>query len=78
MRVTASDLDRFGMIDKLIPEPVPAHEAPRETIAAVGERIAAHLDELLATFDPDDESSIERLLANRYEKFRQIGAWHEG
>ena len=78
MRVTASDLDRFGMIDELIPEPVPAHEAPRETIAAVGERIAAHLDELLATFDPDDESSIERLLANRYEKFRQIGAWHEG
>lgn len=78
MRVTASDLDRFGMIDELIPEPVPAHEAPRETIAAVGERIAAHLDELLATFDPDDDSSIERLLANRYEKFRQIGAWHEG
>ena len=78
MRVTASDLDRFGMIDELIPEPIPAHEAPRETIAAVGERIAFHLDELTAAFDPDDPSSIERLLANRYEKFRQIGAWHEG
>ncbi len=78
MRVTAADLDRFGMIDELIPEPVPAHEAPRETIAAVGERLAVHLDELLATFDPDDASSIERLLANRYVKFQRIGAWHEG
>jgi acetyl-CoA carboxylase carboxyl transferase subunit alpha len=77
MRVTAADLDRFGMIDELIPEPVPAHQAPRETIANVGHRIAAHLDELLATFDPGDEASLERMLTNRYEKFRNIGSWHE-
>ena len=77
MRVTAADLDRFGMIDELIPEPVPAHQAPRETIANVGHRIAAHLDELLETFDPWDERSLERMLTNRYEKFRNIGSWHE-
>ena len=77
MRVTAADLQRFGIIDELIPEPVPAHEAPRETIAAVGDRIAAHFDDLMAAFDPDDPASIERLLAARYEKFRRIGAWHE-
>jgi acetyl-CoA carboxylase carboxyl transferase subunit alpha len=77
MRVTAADLERFGMIDELIPEPVPAHQAPRETIANVGHRIAAHLDELLATFDPTDETSFERMLATRYEKFRNIGSWHE-
>jgi len=77
MRVTAADLQRFGMIDELIPEPVPAHQAPRETIAHVGHRIAAHLDELLATFDPADESSFERMLAKRYEKFRNIGSWQE-
>ncbi len=77
MRVTAADLDRFGMIDELIPEPVPAHDAPRETITAVGERLATHLGELLVSFDPANESSIERLLAARYNKFRRIGAWHE-
>lgn len=77
MRVTAADLQRFGIIDELIPEPVPAHDAPRETIATVGDRIARHLDELLESFDAADESSVERLLAGRYDKFRQIGAWHE-
>jgi len=77
MRLTAADLQRFGIIDELIPEPVPAHDAPRETIATVGDRIAEHLDDLLETFDPADEPSVERLLAGRYDKFRQIGAWHE-
>ena len=77
MRVTAADLDRFEIIDELIPEPVAAHEAPRETILAVGEAVARHLDELVTSFDPDDESAVERLLAARYEKFRRIGAWTE-
>jgi acetyl-CoA carboxylase carboxyl transferase subunit alpha len=77
MRVTAADLDGFGIIDELIPEPVPAHEAPRETIVAVGDAVERHLDELVARFDPDDEAAVERLLAARYEKFRHIGAWTE-
>jgi acetyl-CoA carboxylase alpha subunit len=78
MRVTAAGLDRFGIIDELIPEPVPAHEAPRETIHTVGDRIAAHLDELCASFDPDDATGLAALLDRRYDKFRQIGAWTEG
>jgi acetyl-CoA carboxylase carboxyl transferase subunit alpha len=77
MRVTAADLDRFGIIDELIPEPVPAHEAPRETITAVGERIAAHLDELVNGYDRDDEKGIATMLDRRYQKFRTIGAWSE-
>lgn len=77
MRVTAADLQRFGIIDELIVEPVPAHEAPRETIAAVGLRLAAHLDELVSRFDAKDSESQERLLQERYAKFRRIGAWHE-
>lgn len=77
MRITAADLDRFGIIDELIPEPVPAHEAPRDTIANVGDRIAAHLDALMADFDPDDQASVDALIANRYARFRKIGAWHE-
>jgi acetyl-CoA carboxylase carboxyl transferase subunit alpha len=77
MRVTAADLDRFGIIDELIPEPVPAHEAPRETIHTVGDRIAAHLDELCAAYDPDDEAGVVAMLDRRYAKFRKIGAWSE-
>lgn len=77
MRVTAADLDRFGIIDELIPEPVPAHEAPRDTIHTVGDRIAFHLDKLCATFDPDDDVGIQGLLGRRYNKFRTIGAWSE-
>jgi acetyl-CoA carboxylase carboxyl transferase subunit alpha len=77
MRVTAADLQRFGIIDELIAEPVPAHEAPRETIAAVGSRIEAHLDVLLSGFDAGTPESVEALLDARYAKFRRIGAWHE-
>jgi len=77
MRVTAADLDRFGIIDELIAEPIAAHDAPRETILTVGDAVARHLDELVAHFDPDDEATVERLLAGRYEKFRRIGAWTE-
>jgi acetyl-CoA carboxylase carboxyl transferase subunit alpha len=75
MRITAGDLDRFGMIDELIPEPVPAHLAPQDTINRVGDRIEAHLNELTATFDPDNQAAIDDLLANRHAKFRRIGAW---
>jgi acetyl-CoA carboxylase carboxyl transferase subunit alpha len=77
MRVTALDLQRFGIIDELIAEPVPAHVAPRETIRAVGDRIEAHLIELEGAYDRDDPATIEALLARRYDKFRVIGAWHE-
>jgi acetyl-CoA carboxylase carboxyl transferase subunit alpha len=77
MRITAADLQRFGIIDELIPEPVPAHEAPRDTIQTVGDRIEAHLDELFAAFKPDDRASTQALLDRRYDKFRVIGAWSE-
>lgn len=78
MRVTAADLERFGIIDELIPEVVPAHEAPRDTIHTVGDRIAAHLDELWDAFEPGGKAGITGLLDRRYDKFRVIGAWSEG
>jgi acetyl-CoA carboxylase carboxyl transferase subunit alpha len=77
MRVTAADLQRFGIIDELIAEPVPAHEAPREIISAVGQRIAVHLETLLDTVNMGDPESVEAMLRERYGKFRAIGAWHE-
>ena len=75
MRITAADLQRFGMIEELIAEPIPAHEAPRDTIQTVGERIDAHLSELMESWSFDDEAAIRQMLDKRYDKFRVIGAW---
>ncbi|MGH2557935.1 MAG: acetyl-CoA carboxylase carboxyltransferase subunit alpha [Thermomicrobiales bacterium] len=77
MRMSAADAMSFGIVDEVIPEPVPAHDAPRDTIAAVGQAITRNLDELLAAHPLSDPAAIDRLLAARYEKFRRIGAWRE-
>lgn len=78
MRVTAAELHAFGLVDEVIAEPVPASEAPHATIKAVGEAIARNLEELLAAYPPSEPSAVERMLDDRYAKFRKIGAWREG
>ncbi len=77
MRITARELAGLGIVDAIVPEPVPAHEAPRPTIQATGETIARLLDELLATYSIADQAGVDRLREARYRKFRQIGAWRE-
>jgi acetyl-CoA carboxylase carboxyl transferase subunit alpha len=78
MRLTAADLAGFGIIDEVIPEPIPAHERPRDTIRAVGAAVARHLDELEVAFPAGDPAAAERLRDARYAKFRRIGAWRDG
>lgn len=73
MRITAADLQRFGMIDELIAEPVPAQEAPRDTILNVGRRINEHLTGLIESWSPDDPDANRAMLDARYDKFRVIG-----
>ena len=75
MRITATDLLGFGIIDELIPEDPPAHEKPRDAIVAVGEAVRRHLDELTTLAAGPD--GTRQLLDARYRKFRQIGAWRE-
>jgi acetyl-CoA carboxylase carboxyl transferase subunit alpha len=77
MRMTAADLLRFGIIDEVIPEPIPAHDNPRETIAAVGEAINRHLDELITAYPAHTPDGMTRLLDSRYARFRNIGAWRD-
>jgi acetyl-CoA carboxylase carboxyl transferase subunit alpha len=79
MRITAQDLHAFEIIDEVIPERVPAHERPRDTIDAVGKAITRHLDDLaflISSPDPHADG-LTRLLDDRYDKFRRIGAWRE-
>ena len=71
MRITAPDLLRLGVIDAIVPEPVGG--AHRDWEGA-----AAHLRQALR----DNLSDLGRLsgddlVAERYEKFRRIGAFEE-
>jgi len=71
LRLTAEDLHDLAVIDEVIPEPPGgAHLAPGEAIEAVGEAIRRHLKEL-SKLDPDD------LVAQRREKYYEMGAWTE-
>jgi acetyl-CoA carboxylase carboxyl transferase subunit alpha len=67
MKITAQDMLRFGVIDKILTEPVGgAHRDPAATIAATGEAIAHAFDELRNL----DADGIRR---QRRQKFLDIG-----
>jgi acetyl-CoA carboxylase carboxyl transferase subunit alpha len=67
MKITAQDMLRFGVIDKILAEPVGgAHRDPAATIAATGEAIAQAFDELRNL----DADAIRR---QRRQKFLDIG-----
>jgi acetyl-CoA carboxylase carboxyl transferase subunit alpha len=67
MKITAQDLARFGVIDKIVTEPVGgAHRDPAATVAATGEQIAAAFDDLRGL----DRDAIRR---QRREKFLAMG-----
>ncbi|MGE5345271.1 MAG: acetyl-CoA carboxylase carboxyltransferase subunit alpha [Acidithiobacillales bacterium] len=71
MRVTAADCKALGVVDEVIPEPPGgAHADPLTAIERVGRRLEDHL-ERLALVPPD------RLLEERYAKFRSMGAWED-
>jgi acetyl-CoA carboxylase carboxyl transferase subunit alpha len=67
MKITAQDLDRLGIIDRIVTEPVGgAHRDPAATITATGEVIAGALDELRGL----DRETVRR---QRRDKFLAIG-----
>ncbi len=68
LRLTAQDLEKLGVIDRIIPEPVGGAQRGREaTMTAVGEGIAAMLDELKGR-------DRKALIAERRRKFLGMGA----
>jgi acetyl-CoA carboxylase carboxyl transferase subunit alpha len=67
MKITALDLQRFGVIDRIVSEPVGgAHRDPAAAIAMAGEAIADAFDELRGL----DRDTVRR---RRREKFVAIG-----
>ncbi len=74
MKISAPDLQRFGIIDELLPEPEGgAHTDVEAAINTVNEAVARHLAELDAYAWHSDDG-LRRLLADRYQKYRRIGA----
>ena len=71
LKITAEDLVRFGVCDKIIPEPEGgAHLQPAVTADSIYEYIVDAISRL-KTVD------LNTLLDNRYHKFRKIGMFTE-
>jgi acetyl-CoA carboxylase carboxyl transferase subunit alpha len=67
MKITAEDLARFGVVDRVIPEPVGgAHREAEATVSAVGKAIGEALAEL-------DGLPPEEIRRQRRDKFLAIG-----
>jgi acetyl-CoA carboxylase carboxyl transferase subunit alpha len=70
LKATAPDLKHFGCVDDVVPEPGNgAHEDPPEAAKILAEKLRWHLNELRAL-------SIDDLVAQRYEKFRNIAQFY--
>ncbi|MCL6627958.1 MAG: acetyl-CoA carboxylase carboxyl transferase subunit alpha, partial [Alicyclobacillus shizuokensis] len=71
MRIGARDLVELGVADGMIREPVGgAQKNPQEMVARVAEQALSALRELA-------QKPLEQLLAERYDKYRQMGIYSE-
>jgi acetyl-CoA carboxylase carboxyl transferase subunit alpha len=67
LKLTATDLKEFKLVDEVIPEPLGgAHQNQEAAIANVRDAITRNLDEL-------SKVTVDQLLEERYEKFRRVG-----
>lgn len=68
LKMTASDLLEFGVIDQIVPEPLGgAHRDPKSVCNLVGKYLTNHLFELL-------DLPADQLLTQRELKYRKMGA----
>jgi acetyl-CoA carboxylase carboxyl transferase subunit alpha len=69
LKLTARDLQEFKLVDDVIAEPLGgAHQDHDVAIANLREAVVHHLDELAKV-------PIDRLLEQRYDKFRRMGVF---
>jgi acetyl-CoA carboxylase carboxyl transferase subunit alpha len=70
LNLTAKDLKRLNLIDDIVAEPAGgAHSNHKEAAEIL--RAA-----LVKTLEPLAKLKVKELVAQRYEKFRRIGAFH--
>jgi acetyl-CoA carboxylase carboxyl transferase subunit alpha len=71
LKLTASDLKEFKLVDEVISEPLGgAHQNQEQAIDSLREAVQRHLDELR-------QVPMDQLLATRYEKYRRVGFFAE-
>jgi acetyl-CoA carboxylase carboxyl transferase subunit alpha len=71
LKLTAPDLKKSGIIDEIVTEPDGgAHNNPDGTAANLKAALIQSLDEIAS-------KPIDKVLEQRFEKFRRIGAWQE-
>ena len=69
LKLTAEELEKLGIVDEIIPEPLEgAHRDWETTFENFRKYVKKHLDEL-------KKLSPEELVEDRYQKFRKIGAF---
>ncbi len=69
LKLTSEDLQRFGIIDEIVPEPLGgAHREPATTVSKVLGAVESSLRRLLGL-------SPAALQEARYSKYRRLGAW---
>jgi acetyl-CoA carboxylase carboxyl transferase subunit alpha len=78
MKITAEDVWRFGIADQIVPEPPGgAHTDPVAAAASLGAAFRATLQELDRLYGCGEALDADRLLRDRFSKYRQIGVFDE-
>ena len=71
MKIAAQDLIEFGIVDRIVPEPLGgAHKDPIQTAQNLKAALIETLDELAA-------KPVESLSPDRIDKFGRMGVWEE-
>ena len=78
MKITAEDVWRFGIADQIVPEPPEgAHTDPVGAASSLGEAFRATLTELDRSYGCGEALDADRLLRDRFAKYRRIGVFDE-
>lgn len=79
MKITAEDIWRFGIVDGVVPEPAGgAHADPARAMLELGMALRDTLDDLDGSYGRGATLDVERLLSDRFDKYRGIGVFDEG
>jgi len=71
LKLSATDLEKLGTVDEVIPEPLGgAHNDLAQAADALGYALRKHLNDLRAL-------TVEKLLETRYERYRHIGVYED-